>query len=229
MAQAGYKVKRAKLQPVQQQVVFLGRTLGPDQRAMTQTAKDTILNYPQPETVQQMLGFLGLANYSQQYLPEFTEKTADLRQLTNTAGAKNLQARIEWTVADTAFRELKQALHSAAELRAPDYTVPFHLDVSQKGIYVAATLWQPKNGKRRVLHYHSGTLPVPDQGLPPCAKHLGAIAQSLQKTLHLTMHNPTVVHTSHGVKAAVEASRFTLTTAVAWQRLSDTLLAPNVT
>ena len=230
VAQAGYKVKRAKLQPVQQRVVFLGRTLGPDQREMTQAAKETILAYPRPETVQQLLGFLGLANYSRQYLPEFTEKTAELRQLINTAGTKNLQARLQWTTtADTAFSELKQALHSAAELQAPDYTVPFHLDVSQKGIYVAATLWQPKNGKRRVLHYHSGTLPVPDRGLPPCARHLGAITQALQKTLHVTMHNPTVVHTSHGVKAAVEASRFTLTTAVAWQRLSDTLLAPNIT
>ncbi|KAK0138293.1 Gag-pol polyprotein [Merluccius polli] len=167
---------------------------------------------------------------SRQYLPDFTERTADLRQLTNVAGSKNLRAKLDWTAtADTAFKELKQALYSAAELRAPDYTVPFHLDVSQKGIYVAATLWQPKNGKRRVLHYHSSTLPIPEQGLPGCAKHLRAIAQSLQRTLHLTMHNPTVVHTSHGVKAAVEASRFTLTTAVTWQRLSNTLLAPNVT
>ena len=109
VAQAGYKVKRAKLQPVQQRVVFLGRTLGPDQREMTQAAKETILAYPRPETVQQLLGFLGLANYSRQYLPEFTEKTAELRQLINTAGTKNLQARLQWTTtADTVHDEIYQ-------------------------------------------------------------------------------------------------------------------------
>ena len=120
---------------------------------------------------------------------------------------------------DTAFQQLKQALHSAAALQAPDYTVPFHLDVTQRNGNVAATLWQAKNGTRRILLYHSSALPVPGLGLPRCARHLMVIAIALRMTQFLTMHNPTVVHTSHGVKAAGESALFT--TAITQVRLTD--------
>ena len=73
LGKAGYKVKRPKLQAVRPRVKFLGRLIGGDTRDMTQDTRETILNYPKPATVQQMLAFLGLCNYSRQYLPEFTE------------------------------------------------------------------------------------------------------------------------------------------------------------
>ena len=67
-------------------VKFLGRMVGRDSRDMTQDTRETILHYPRPATVQQMLAFLGLCNYSRQYVPEFTERTTALRQMVTTAG-----------------------------------------------------------------------------------------------------------------------------------------------
>ena len=58
----------------------------PLQWCMTQDTLETILHYPRPATVQQMLAFLGLCNYSRQYVPEFTERTTALRQMVTTAG-----------------------------------------------------------------------------------------------------------------------------------------------
>ena len=229
LGKAGYKVKRSKLQIVKPVVKFLGRMVGGDCRDMTTDTRDTILHYPRPATVQQMLAFLGLCNYSRQYLPEYTDRTTALRQMVTTAGTRSLQAPLVWyTEGDSAFTQLKQALHSAAALQAPDYTVPFHLDVSQRNGNVAATVWQAKDGSRRILHYHSSTLPTPARGLPRCARHLMAIAIALRKTQFLTMHNPTVVHTTHGVKAAVESALFTLSTAVTQIRLTETLMDPSV-
>ena len=229
LGKAGYKVKRPKLQAVRPKVKFLGRLVGGDTRDMTQDTRETILNYPKPATVQQMLAFLGLCNYSRQYLPEFTERTSELRQMVTTAGARNLRAPLEWDSGkDTAFHQLKQALHSAAALQAPDYTTPFHLDVTQRNGNVAATLWQAKPGTRRILLYHSSALPTPGLGLPHCARHLMAIAIALRKTQFLTMNNPTVVHTTHGVKAAVESSLFTLSAAITQIRLTEALTDPSV-
>ncbi|KAK0136441.1 Gag-pol polyprotein [Merluccius polli] len=139
------------------------------------------------------------------------------------------KAKLEWTEpAEKAFEQLKTSLHEAAALQAPDYEQPFHLDVTHRGPYVSGVLWQKQQGARRVLHYHSGTLEASEQGLPPCAKHLLATAQTLKKTAGITLNYPTVVHTSHGVKKVVESSAFALTTAKKTRHVEEILLSPNV-
>ena len=92
LAEKGYKCKRAKLHVAQAKVRFLGRDIGADERAMTEETKASILNHPKPGTVQEMMSFLGLCNFSRQYVPDFTEGTAQLRDLITTQGAKNLKA-----------------------------------------------------------------------------------------------------------------------------------------
>ncbi|KAK0146743.1 Gag-Pol polyprotein [Merluccius polli] len=177
---------------------------------------------------QHMMAFLGLCNYSRQYVQDCTEKTAELRGLITTQGARNLKAKLEWTgPAEEAFEHLKTSLHEAAALQAPDYEQPFHLDVTHRGPYVSGVLWQKQKGARRVLHYHSGTLEASEQGLPPCAKHLLATAQTLKKIAGITLNYPTVVHTSHGVKEVVESSAFALTTAKKTIHVEEILLSPN--
>ena len=170
------------------------------------------------------MAFLGLCNYSCQYVPEFNEKTELVRGLITTQGCRNLHANLAWSDQDeAAFTALKQDLLSATTLQAPDYTAPFHLDVTHKRHYVNAVLWQPKRGVRRILHYHSSTLDVPDQGLPECAKHITAVAQALAKTSHLTLNHPTVVHTTHGVKEAIESDSFVVCNANRKQRMAEAL------
>ena len=64
--------------------------------------------------------------------------------------------------------------------------------------------------------------------LPVCAKHLIATARALNKTACVTLNHPTVVHTAHGVKEAVESEMFTLGTAKKTKYLEQTLLSPHV-
>ena len=150
LVEKGYKCKRAKLHVAQAKVRFLGRDIGADERAMTEETKASILNHPKPGTVQEMMSFLGLCNFSRQYVPDFTEGTAQLRDLITTQGAKNLKAPLIWTLgAEEAFVGLKRSLHEAAALAAPDYELPFHLDVSDKGDGVQAVLYQKHQGDRK--------------------------------------------------------------------------------
>lgn len=66
-------------------------------------------------------------------MPDYAEKTAQLRELVRQQGHMNLTGKLEWSpVSEEAFVMLKQTLSRAAALAIPDYTLPFHLDVSDK-------------------------------------------------------------------------------------------------
>lgn len=96
-----------------------------------------------------MLSFLGLANFSRNHVADFSELTHPLRQMVNTHGMRNLTATIEWSQdAQFAFTSLKQCLPAAADLALPDYSVPFHLDVSTKATSACAVLFQKKGAWR---------------------------------------------------------------------------------
>ncbi|XP_061685740.1 uncharacterized protein LOC133506038 [Syngnathoides biaculeatus] len=64
LADLGFKVSRKKLQCCRKSVVFLGRVITPAGLAMSPNHRSSILRHPRPETVLDMLSFLGLCGYS---------------------------------------------------------------------------------------------------------------------------------------------------------------------
>ena len=87
------------------------------------------------------------------------QELEDLEQLRKkgqreiSRGNRNLTAVLTWTPeAEKAFIELKQTLAQAEALSLPDYTLPFHLDVSEQDGYMHSILYQKQKGERRVLH-----------------------------------------------------------------------------
>ena len=78
---------------------------------------------------------------------------------------------------------------------------------------VNGILWQKHQGGRKILAYHSSALEPPERGLPECGKAICAIAKSLDKTAYIVMSHPVIIHTLHGVKAYLDSSDYTITTA----------------
>ena len=77
----GYKVSKEKLQCCRTQVSFLGRMVSPKGTAMSPAHRDSILHHPKPQTVKEMLSFLGLTGYSrQQDSHHLNLRVADLSQ-----------------------------------------------------------------------------------------------------------------------------------------------------
>ena len=229
IAEKGYKLKKT-IQLVKQQITFLGTVIGGNKREISEGHKNAIKDYPKPKTVQQMLAFLGLTGYSRTYIPDYTGETTILRQLIAKAGHRNLKAYLEWTPeAEKAFARLKHSLYSATALAAPDYKEPFHLDVSEREGVVNGILWQKHQGGRKILAYHSSALEPPERGLPECGKAICAIAKSLDKTAYIVMSHPVIIHTLHGVKAYLDSSDYTITTANRNAKLQRILGNPMVT
>ncbi|XP_029939577.1 uncharacterized protein LOC115382074 [Salarias fasciatus] len=129
----GFKCSRGKVQCARAQVSFLGRLISAAGTGLSSSHRSSILSHPQPVTVKQMLSFLGLANFSRYHVPDFVSLTLPLRQMVNEAGMRNLSAPLQWSIdAQHCFTALKQKLSTAADLAIPDYSIPFHLDVSAK-------------------------------------------------------------------------------------------------
>ncbi|XP_074492804.1 uncharacterized protein LOC141768411 [Sebastes fasciatus] len=69
------------------------------------------------------------------------------------AGMRNLTAELEWsTEAEEVFIHLKQEMAEAAALALPDYSQPFHLDVSEQLSTAHGVLYQKHRGARNVTN-----------------------------------------------------------------------------
>lgn len=229
LAEKGYKVKRQKIQVARESVYFLGREVYNGAKSVTEDNRDAILTHPQPETVRQMLSFLGLCNYSREYIPAFTEMTTPLRDLIKPHGMHSPQAKLTWTAeAEEAFVKTKQAICTASALYAPDYTAQFHLDVAEKASFVQAVLYQKQNGTRRVLKHYSCMLDAHDQAQPGCARYLAALTKTIDKTAHIVQNHPLVIHTDHGILAYLNSHLF-ITTAARSNNIMRALRQPHIT
>lgn len=97
----GFKVSKSKLQMARMAVTFLGRLIASSGTSISATHQMTVLYHPKPQTVKQMLSFLGLTGYSRQFIPDYTALVAPLRALIQEQGRRNLTVTLNWvTLAD---------------------------------------------------------------------------------------------------------------------------------
>ncbi|KAF0022232.1 hypothetical protein F2P81_025517 [Scophthalmus maximus] len=111
LASSGFNCSKNKLQFVRQCVSFLGRRLSAAGLAPSSTQLSSILNHARPQTVRDMMSFLGLCNYSRNYIPSYCDNTAILRRLILDKGVRNLTLPLDWSSeAEACFIQLKQLL-----------------------------------------------------------------------------------------------------------------------
>ncbi|KAL3978874.1 hypothetical protein ACER0C_019936 [Sarotherodon galilaeus] len=229
LAEAGFKVSKDKLQLVRPQVTFLGREVKQHMVGMMAAHRSAILSHPRPETVKEMLSFLGLTGYSRQYIPDYVGRTRPLRDLVKQHGMRDLTAKLNWTTeAEQCFISLKQDLSRAVDLAVPDYNRDFFLDVSETKGVVNGVLFQKKGGGRQVLMYISVCLDNMEKRHPTCTQHVAGVAKAIQKVAHIVRGHPLRVLTTHSVVAYVNSQAFTMTP-LRQQRLSKVLEAPYLT
>ncbi|XP_029926020.1 uncharacterized protein LOC115372353 [Myripristis murdjan] len=214
LAKGGHKVSRDKLQFCQPQVEYLGRLLHGNKRLIAPSQVKAVTTAPKPNTVSQMLTFLGMAGYSRPWICDYALKTAPLRALIKVAGQMNGAAKLSWTEdAEAAFEALKSDMQSAPALGNPNYGKPFHLYVAEKSGYATAVLMQDTPTGKQALAYYSTKLDNIEAGLPPCYQGLAAAAFAFQRASSLTMGHSVILYTSHQLHALLTSPRFVLTQA----------------
>uniref|UniRef100_A0A671WVG1 Gag-Pol polyprotein n=1 Tax=Sparus aurata TaxID=8175 RepID=A0A671WVG1_SPAAU len=214
LAAGGHKVSKSKLQFCQQTVEYLGRQLSGNKRQIAPSQVEAVTKAPKPQTVGQMLSFLGMTGYSRPWICDYSIKTAPMRALIRAAGQTNRSAKLNWTEeAEKAFFLLKTDMQTAPALATPDYSKPFHLYAAERQGYACAVLMQESPTGKQPLAYYSTRLDNVEEGLPPCYQGLAAAAFAYKKPSVLTMGHPVTLYTSHQLHAMLTSPRFVLTQA----------------
>lgn len=81
LAEGGHKVSKEKLQFCKPSVEYLGRQLSGGEKQIAPSQLEAISQAPKPQTVGQMLSFLGMTGYSRPWICDYAIKLAPLRAL----------------------------------------------------------------------------------------------------------------------------------------------------
>ncbi len=137
------------------EVQYLGFHLGHGQVRPQIDKTAAIAACPRPKTKKEVRHFLGLAGYYRRFIPDYSELTSPLTDLTK----KEVPDTVQWTEqCQQTFTQVKAALCGGPLLHSPDFSLPFLLqtDASDRGL--GAVLTQEIGGEERPLLYISRKL-----------------------------------------------------------------------
>jgi hypothetical protein len=116
----------------------LGFIVGREGLRMAPTKITVIEDWPKPESVTEVRGFLGLVQLFRRFISRFSEIAAPLTNLTK----KNNSVSHWDSSCDKAFVTLKEAVKSAPVLQSPNWKKPFRCHVDASQLAVGGTLTQ---------------------------------------------------------------------------------------
>ncbi len=167
LAQEGHKVSLTKLQFVKQEITFLGHTITPNSKAISEKRVKAIKDVPRPITKKQLLSFLGMCAYCRTLIPNYAFLEKPLRALTTGKGLRSCD-KIEWpTEAQEAFATMKMQLAVLASREFVGYSdltlmVPHAVSMilqEQKTSHLSTARW---------LRYHTILLDMPNVTVKRC-------------------------------------------------------------
>ncbi len=133
------------------EVRYLGFHLGHGQVRPQIDKTAAIAACPRPKTKKEVRQFLGLAGYYRRFIPDYSELTSPLTDLTK----KEVPDTVPWTErCQQAFTQVKAALCGGPLLHSPDFSLPFLLQTR----WLGAVLTQEIRGEERPVLYISRKL-----------------------------------------------------------------------
>ncbi len=151
LAQGGHKVSKTTIQYCQPQVEYLGQLIAFGTQAIAPAQVQGISKTPLPQTVGQIIYFLGMTSFSADWIEDYAVKTAPLREIMKQAGLQHFSNPLKWnTDALLAFETLKKELQQAPALGNPEYSKQFHLYIANRADgYASAVLMQETYSGRK--------------------------------------------------------------------------------
>ncbi len=137
------------------EVWYLGFHLGHGQVRPQIDKTAAVAACPSPKTKKEVRQFLGLAGYYRRFVPNFSDLTSPLTDLTK----KEAPDPVQWTeLCKQALTKVKAALCGGPLLHSPNFDLPFLLqtDTSDRGL--GAVLAQVVGGEERPVLYLSRKL-----------------------------------------------------------------------
>ena len=144
---AGLKLNLEKCHFCLRQLKFLGHVVGQDGILPDESKLTSIKDFPTPQNIRQVCGFMGLCSYYRKFIQDFSKKAKPLNQLLQKDVA------FDWgQEQEHAFQLLKQHLVSSPIIAYPDFSKPFVVYTDASGLGFEAVLQQlGEDGKEHVI------------------------------------------------------------------------------
>lgn len=141
LAAASLTVNLAKCEFGKATVTYLGKQVGQGTVRALEDKVRAIVNFPVPTTKRELRRFIGMAGYYRSFCRNFSSVIAPLTSLLSSA------RQFHWsTECQHAFESAKALLCNAPVLAAPDFSLPFKLEVDASALGAGAVLIQESTG-----------------------------------------------------------------------------------
>lgn len=154
LKQANLTISLSKSKFCRKSVRYLGYIVSEKGISIDMEKIRPILDYQAPKTVKDIRRLLGLANFYQKFIKNFSDITAPISDL-----LKKDKNKFSWTPeAQQSLELLKEALISPPILANPDFKTEFCIESDASDLAVGAVLTQIQNGQKRIIAYFSKKL-----------------------------------------------------------------------
>ncbi|CAF1052565.1 unnamed protein product [Brachionus calyciflorus] len=192
-----FKLKPKKCDLVKEEVKFLGHIISYGRIKPDPEKIEALMRYTKPSNLNQVLAFLGLAQYYRKFVKDFSKIAAPLYFLTTKEGCDR-DGSIKWDEnCDVSFNALRTALTSSSFLILPDLNQPFRLDTDACNTGIGAVLSQDQNGESRPAAYFSKGLNKAQKNYSTSEKELLAIVLAIEHFHQYLYGRPFEVFVDH--------------------------------
>ncbi|XP_026410454.1 uncharacterized protein LOC113305651 [Papaver somniferum] len=179
--------KMSKCAFAQPQLEYLGHIITTNGVAADPDKVAVMVNWPQPHTLNQLRGFLGLTGYYRKFIKDYGNIC---KPLTNMLKRDSFS----WNDAATlAFSTIKQAMTSAPVLALPEFCQPFTLETDACSRGIGVLLMQ----NSKPIAFLSKPLGPKVLALSTYEKEFLAIVMAVQKWKHYLSNQQFIIHTYH--------------------------------
>ena len=179
--------KLSKCSFAQQRIEYLGHMISSEGVSMEEGKIKDVLDWPTPNSVKALRGFLGLTGYYKRFIKHYGIICRPVTDLLKKDGfCWNEQA-------DAAFKKLKQIMCTSPVLRLPDFERPFVIETDASNGGIGAVLQQDSHP----IAYLSRALSTRNLDLSVYEKELMALVLAVTKWRHYLVGHHFIIKTDH--------------------------------
>ena len=191
--QHGLKLKLKKCAFFKEETEYLGFVISKDGVKPDPKKVEAIRDLPEPKSVREIRGFIGMCSYYRRFVPNFSKIAEPLIDLTKK------YARFKWTSeCQTAFDFLKESLTVVPLLAYPDTNKPYVLYTDASNNCIGACLTQKTDDEEeKPIYFLSHKLSQTQTRWSTIEKEGFAIYYALQKLDHYLHNAKFTIKTDH--------------------------------